>query len=81
MGQVAAAFHQLQPISQQGLSGALLRCSQDAVLRAPQHLNRRCWQWRTNPGKAAAAGKTGKSSCPAWGAQMQAGDFFFRWPH
>ena len=81
MGQMAAAFHQCQPILQQGFGGALLRGTQDAVLRAPKHLNWRGWQWRTNPGKTTAAGKTGQCCCPAWGAQMQAGDFFFCRPH
>ena len=81
MGQMAAAFYQLQPLSQQGFRGALLRCSQDAVLRAPQHLNWRGRQWCPNPGKAAAAGKSGQGRRPAWGAQMQAGDFFFCRPH
>ena len=59
----------------------LLRWPQDAVVAAPEHLDRLRRQWFTAAGEAAAAGEGGQGARPVGAGQMQRGDFQFGGTH
>ena len=72
-----AIVHQDQSLPNQLLCGLLLRCSEDAVLGTPKHLDRQLRQGVSNAGKAAAAGKASQRLPPSRCAQVKAGDLLF----